>query len=89
MSSQSRTTWELGPLAANNVVREISGAPSINVMGYCIGGTLLAMTLAYLAAKGDGRFNAATFVVSLQDFSKVGDTAIFMGRTLSISSSNR
>jgi polyhydroxyalkanoate synthase len=48
-------------------------------MGYCIGGTLLAMTLAWLAAKGDsGRFNAATFMVSMQDFSRVGDTAVFM-----------
>jgi hypothetical protein len=59
-------------------VREITGAPAVNVMGYCIGGTLLAMTLAWLAAKGDKRFNAATFMVSMQDFSRVGDTAIFM-----------
>jgi polyhydroxyalkanoate synthase subunit PhaC len=51
----------------------------VNVMGYCIGGTLLAMTLAWLAAKGDHRFNSATFMVSLQDFSKVGDTAVFLG----------
>ena len=69
---------DLGPLEASDVVREITGAPSINVMGYCIGGTLLAMTLAWLAAKGDKRFNAATFMVSLQDFTRVGDTAVFM-----------
>ena len=37
------------------------------------------MTLAWLAAKGDKRFGAATFMVSLQDFSKVGDTAVFLG----------
>jgi polyhydroxyalkanoate synthase subunit PhaC len=48
-------------------------------MGYCIGGTLLAMTLAWLAARGDKRFNSATFMVSLQDFSRVGDTAVFLG----------
>ena len=36
------------------------------------------MTLAALAAKGDERFNAASFMVSLQDFSRVGDTAVFM-----------
>ena len=48
-------------------------------MGYCIGGTLLAMTLAWLAAKGDDRFSSATFMVSLQDFSRVGDTAVFLG----------
>ena len=70
---------DLGPLAASEVVREITGSRTLNVMGYCIGGTLLAMTLAWLAAKGDTRFGAATFIVSLQDFSKVGDTAVFLG----------
>lgn len=70
-----------GPLAASDVVREITGSQTLNVMGYCIGGTLLAMTLAWLAARGDTRFNAATFMVSLQDFSKVGDTAVFLGDT--------
>ncbi|WP_158800906.1 alpha/beta hydrolase [Acidisoma sp. L85] len=67
----------LGPLEACDVIREITGQAAINVMGYCIAGTLLAMTLAWLAAKQDRRFNAATFIVSLQDFSKVGDTAVF------------
>ncbi|HYG86587.1 MAG TPA: class I poly(R)-hydroxyalkanoic acid synthase [Azospirillum sp.] len=70
---------DLGPLEAADVVRDITGAKSINVMGYCIGGTLLAITLAWLAAKRDTRFNAATFMVSLQDFSHVGDTAVFLG----------
>ncbi len=70
---------DLGPLAASDVVREITGSPTVNVMGYCIGGTLLAMTLAWLAARGDERFGAVTFMVSLQDFSRVGDTAIFLG----------
>ena len=72
---------ELGPLAACDAVRAITGAPSVNVMGYCIGGTLLAITLAWLAARGDikERFNAATFMVSLQDFARVGDTAVFLG----------
>jgi polyhydroxyalkanoate synthase len=71
---------DLGPLAASDAVREITGAPSVNVMGYCIGGTLLATTLAWLAAKEDEkRFNAATFMVSMQDFSRVGDTAVFLG----------
>jgi polyhydroxyalkanoate synthase len=70
---------DLGPLAASDVVREITGSPTVNVMGYCIGGTLLAMALAWLAAKRDDRFNTATFMVSLQDFTKVGDTAVFLG----------
>ncbi len=70
---------DLGPLAASDAIREITGSKTVNVMGYCIGGTLLAMTLAWLAAKGDSRFGSATFMVSLQDFSKVGDTAVFLG----------
>ncbi len=84
-SSMDGTTIEdymdLGPLAASDVIRQITGSKTVNVMGYCIGGTLLAMTLAWLAAKGDARFGSATFMVSLQDFSKVGDTAIFLGET--------
>jgi polyhydroxyalkanoate synthase len=67
-----------GPLAASAVVREITRAQRINPVGYCIGGTLLAMTLAYLASRGDKRFGAATFMVSLLDFSEVGDTAVFI-----------
>jgi polyhydroxyalkanoate synthase len=69
---------DFGPLEASDVVREITGSPTLNAMGYCIGGTLLTMTLAVLAAKGDKRFNSASFMVSLQDFSRVGDTAVFM-----------
>jgi polyhydroxyalkanoate synthase subunit PhaC len=69
---------DLGPLQASNVVREITDSETVNVMGYCIGGTLLSMTLALLAARGDRRFGSVTFMVSLQDFSRVGDTAVFM-----------
>src|ERR1700761_2278965 len=79
-SSMDGTTidgyMDLGPLEASDVVREITRSPTLNVMGYCIGGTLLAMTLAWLANKGDERFDSASFMVSLQDFSKVGDTAV-------------
>ncbi|MBV1799513.1 alpha/beta hydrolase [Siccirubricoccus sp. G192] len=70
---------DLGPLEASDVIRDITGAKQVNVMGYCIGGTLLAMLLSVLAAKGDNRFASATFMVSLQDFSRVGDTAVFLG----------
>ncbi|MDO9710972.1 PHA/PHB synthase family protein [Paracraurococcus lichenis] len=70
---------DLGVLETSDVVRDITGSETLNVMGYCIGGTLLAMVLAWLAAEGDRRFNAVTFMVSLQDFSRVGDTAVFLG----------
>ena len=70
---------DLGVLATSDVVREITGSKTVNVMGYCIGGTLLAMSLAWLAKQNDERFGAITFMVSLQDFAKVGDTAMFLG----------
>ncbi len=69
----------LGPLAASDAIREITGSAQANVMGYCIGGTLLAMTLAWLARRGDERFASATLMVSMQDFAEVGETAMFMG----------
>ena len=69
---------DFGPLAASGIVREITGCDTMNVMGYCIGGTLLTLTLAWLAARNQRPFNSATFMVSLQDFSRVGDTAVFI-----------
>src|SRR5204862_2506972 len=65
---------ELGPLSALSVVKDITASPVVNPVGYCIGGTLLSMMLPYLAARGDTSANAATFLVSLQDFTEVGDT---------------
>jgi len=68
-----------GLLAAVDVVKDITGAEKVNPVGYCVGGTLLAVTLAWLAAGGDENpFNASTFMVSLQDFSDVGETAVFI-----------
>lgn len=68
----------LGPLSALDVIKEITGSPKVNVIGYCIGGTLLAMTLPYLAAQGDKTVDSAAFFVSLLDFSEVGDTEVFI-----------
>ena len=84
-ASMENTTIEeyldLGLLAPRDVVQEIAKSTTLNVMGYCIGGTLLAMALAWLATRGDDRFGSATFIVSLQDFSRVGDTAVFLGES--------
>jgi polyhydroxyalkanoate synthase len=81
-ASMEETTFEdyltLGVLAALEVVKEICGSAQVNVVGYCIGGTLLAMALSYLAAREDHSVNAATFLVTLLDFSEVGDTCVFM-----------
>jgi polyhydroxyalkanoate synthase len=84
-ASMEDTTFEdymtLGPLTAAEVIREITGSETVNPVGYCIGGTLLAVTLAGLAVGGEGesrRFGSPTFMVSLQDFADVGDTEVFM-----------
>ncbi len=58
----------LGPLAALEVIKQITGSPKVNTAGYCIAGQMLATTLPYLAAKGDETVNSATFVVTLADF---------------------
>src|SRR6266566_1830603 len=68
----------LGPLSALDVIKKITGAPKANVIGYCIGGTLLAIVLSYLAVRGDDTVNAASFFVSLLDFTEVGDTEVFV-----------
>ena len=68
-----------GPLAAAEVVRDITGSEKINPVGYCVGGTLLAIMLSWLAAGEDENpFHASTFMVALQDFTDVGDTAVFI-----------
>ena len=70
---------DLGFLEAADVVREITGSETVNPMGYCIGGTLLSMTLAYLAAKGEDKvFGPSTFMVALQDFEKAGEMGVFI-----------
>jgi polyhydroxyalkanoate synthase subunit PhaC len=69
---------QMGPLSGLEVVRAITGSVHVSPVGYCIGGTLLSMTLPYLAARKDKTVQQATFFVSLQDFSEVGDTSIFI-----------
>jgi polyhydroxyalkanoate synthase len=67
-----------GPLAALDAIESATGERSINTIGYCLGGTLLAATAAYTAAKGDDRIASATYLATLVDFSEVGDMAVFI-----------
>jgi poly[(R)-3-hydroxyalkanoate] polymerase subunit PhaC len=67
-----------GSLAAIDAVERATGASKINVIGYCLGGTLLGCTLAYLAARGEDRVACATFFVSLLDFSQPGELGVFI-----------
>src|SRR4051812_17782545 len=67
-----------GPLAAMDFVARATGQREVNVIGYCLGGTLLGATLGYLAAKGDDRVKSATYFVSLLDFSQPGELGVFI-----------
>jgi polyhydroxyalkanoate synthase len=67
-----------GIFAALDAVNDATGVRDPNVVGYCIGGTLLSATLSYMAATGDTRVNAATFFASQADFTEAGDLQIFI-----------
>lgn len=67
-----------GPLAALDAIEAATGAREVNAVGYCIGGTLLSATLAYMAEKGDERITAATFFATQVDFSEAGDLEVFI-----------
>jgi polyhydroxyalkanoate synthase len=67
-----------GTLAALAAVEKATGEPQVNVIGYCLGGTLLAATLAWLAAKKDRRIVSATFMTSLIDFTRAGELEVFI-----------
>jgi len=68
----------LGPLAALAAIEQATGEPEANVIGYCIGGTLLATTLGHMAATGDRRVASATFFTSIMDFADAGELTLFM-----------
>ncbi|MBI1327082.1 MAG: class I poly(R)-hydroxyalkanoic acid synthase [Alphaproteobacteria bacterium] len=67
-----------GLLKAAETITKHTGTEKMNVVGYCIGGTLLTLTLAYLAAaKKESPFISATFLTTLIDFKNAGDLALF------------
>jgi len=67
-----------GPLAAMEAVEKATGEKDANIVGYCLGGTLLASTLAYNAAKGNDCFKSATFLTTLTDFTEAGELSVFI-----------
>lgn len=67
-----------GPLTAMNIINEMEHAHKVNLLGYCIGGTLLACLLAYLAKKNDERVMSATFLTTLLDFKEPGELKFFI-----------
>lgn len=67
-----------GLLTAIKAVRDATGAEKVNTIGYCVGGSLLAATLGYMAAKKDERINAVTFFTTQVDFEKAGDLKVYV-----------
>ena len=67
-----------GPLAALDAIEAATGEREVNAIGYCIGGTLMGATLAYMAAKDDDRIKTCTFFAAQVDFSEAGELSIFI-----------
>jgi poly[(R)-3-hydroxyalkanoate] polymerase subunit PhaC len=67
-----------GLLGALDAIERATGEREANVIGYCLGGTLLAATLAYMKAKGDDRIASATYFVALTDFKEAGELSVFI-----------
>lgn len=77
-----KKTWgdymKEGPLAAMDVIEKVTGEMKVHTAGYCVGGTMLASTLAYLAAKRRQRVASATFFAAQVDFTHAGDLLVFV-----------
>ncbi len=85
-ASMAGLTWDdyiaEGPLRAIEVVQEISGREDLNVLGFCVGGTILATALAVLAARGQYPARSLTLLTTLLDFNDSGVLDIFVDEGL-------
>ncbi len=80
--SMAKVTWdqyiEDGVIRAMDVVKEITRAPKLNTLGFCIGGTLLATALAVRAARGEKPASSMTLLTAFLDFSDTGVLDVFI-----------
>lgn len=67
-----------GILSALDTIEKATGERGANTIGYCVGGTLLSVTLAYCAAIGDDRIKSATLFTTQVDFEHAGDLKVFV-----------
>lgn len=69
-----------GPVAALRAIEAATGETTVDMIGYCLGGTLTAIAAAYLSAKGESeRVGSATLIATLTDFAELGEWSVFMG----------
>jgi polyhydroxyalkanoate synthase len=75
-------TWDdylhQGVLAAMDAARSIAGSRTLNTLGFCVGGTLLACALAVLAARKEARVASATFLTTMVDFADPGEIGVYI-----------
>ena len=67
-----------GVFAALDAIEQATGERDVNAIGYCLGGTLLATTLAWMKERGDTRIRSATFFVTMLDFAEAGELSVFI-----------
>jgi polyhydroxyalkanoate synthase len=67
-----------GPVQSLDIIQQACGEVEINAVGHCLGGTLLASALAYLAENGDDRIKTGTFLTAMLDFSQPGELGALM-----------
>lgn len=67
-----------GILAALDAIEKAICVREVTTIGYCLGGTLMASTLAYMAATGDDRIKGTTFFTAQVDFTEAGDLCVFV-----------
>ena len=67
-----------GVITAVDAIEQATGESEINAVGYCIGGTLLSTSLAYMKAKNDNRIKSATFFTTMIDFEEPGELGVFI-----------
>ena len=67
-----------GPLAALDAIKQATGEDKVNAIGYCVGGTMLSVALAKMAAEGDDRIASATLFAAQVDFTYAGDLKVFI-----------
>src|SRR5438552_19157654 len=69
---------EHGAMKALEVAQAIAGADKVNAVGWCVGGTILASTLAVLRARGDASVASMTLLTTMLDFADPGDLGVFI-----------
>ena len=81
-ASMAQETWdnyiEQAVIQAIHTTQDITGAETINALGFCVGGTMLGTALAVLAARGEEPVQSATFLTTLLDFTDTGILDVFI-----------